>query len=391
MAVLRTAMLAGRPVPEAPAPDAPSSYIWYGCDLRSGQIVEELPFTPGGSLSMILGAYTSLQGTLALSDAPPEWERATDPGRTMLVCVRVEDYQPLWAGIVIGRKGGSSDLVELRLVSLEGYFDRRYVGDVTYTQQYGPVIAADLAWNVGRGVDVEGINISISWQNAGIRHDRTYTRDSDQTVYSQLTELMGVENGPEWTMNIRWADNGLLQGFNKQFRSAVRIGASQDFPSAVFDLPGSIIDYEYDEDYSSGRGANHIESFGEGEGASRPQAMPARDEALLAAGWPRYEYRQTFSGVSSSYVLGQHSWEALRLKATGAKIFTVSANATSGPWLLRDWILGDDVAVNIASSPRHPDGYITVARAIGWELDTIGNVITPILAEDAPGYTPDFL
>lgn len=384
---LMTTLLAGRPVPEAPAADEPSAYIWYGCDLRTGAIVEELPFVPGGTLQRIIGSYTSLNGTVALPDAPPGWKSATDPGRTMLVCVRAEDLYPIWAGIVIGRKGGISSDLQLSLVSLEGYYDRRYVIDRVDTQKNAAQIAIDLVFDAESS---EGIGITYQVFVTQGAMDRTYTRDSDQTVYSQLTEIMGVQGGCEWTIEVAWT-NSLKTSFTKIFKGGPHVGPIEVVPSAVFDLPGCITDYEYSEDFTSGRGANQVESFGDGEGPSRPQSQPARDEALLAAGWPRYEYRQTFASVTSTAVLGAHSWEALRLKATGAKIFTVSADATTAPKLGVDWVLGSDVIVEIEWSPRHPDGYGTRARAIGWELDTLANVVTPLLQEDAPAYDINFL
>jgi hypothetical protein len=47
-----------------------------------------------------------------------------------------------------------------------------------------------------------------------------------------------------------------------------------------------------------------------------------------------------------------------------------------------DWILGSYVGIDVAYSPRHPDGFSIIARAIGWELDTINGVVTPLLEEE---------
>lgn len=376
---LKRAAAVSRPVPEAPAPEAPPSYTWYGCDLRTGAIVEEVPFVPGGPLQKILGAYSALQGTIAISEAAGDWESATDPGRTMLVCVRDEDDYPVWAGIVISRAGGSDDTIGLGLVTLEGYLDRRYVSNRTETNKGGAQIALDLVFDADH---IEGIGLTYLGYTTGFFHDRVYTDVSDQTVYSQLSELMGVQNGPEWTIEIFWTDS-LKTGFTKRFRTEKTIGGGDILnPSAVFDLPGSIRDYTLTEDFTSGRGANHITYYGDGEGETRPTGDTARATDLLTAGWPRYEFRKTIAGATEETTLTGHADEALKWMASGASIFTVDANAASGPKLGVDWILGSYVGIDVTYSPRHPTGFSILARAIGWELDTLGGIVTPLLEEE---------
>jgi hypothetical protein len=66
----------------------PVELAWYGCDLKTGAIAEELrSLTPSAALSRRLGDSTGTTFSLALAGAPDEWESATDPGRTMLVAV----------------------------------------------------------------------------------------------------------------------------------------------------------------------------------------------------------------------------------------------------------------------------------------------------------------
>lgn len=379
----RMAFATTRPVPEAPAVQGPPSYTWYGCDLVTGTIVEELPFVPGGPLQRILGAYTSLEGSFAVADAVGDWQSATDQGRTMLVCVRDEDEFPLWAGIVIGRTGGSSETIDLKLVSLEGYFDRRYVTYRTDTNTSGQRIVKDIANDADSD---QGIGITYQFVDSFPHHDRTYTEDSDQTVYSQMVELMGIENGPEWTIDILWGD-ATKTFFEKRMVIDLSIGNNVDVEgltevNAVFDYPGSIREYEMVEDFSSSKAANHIEVFGDGEGPSRPAGFPARAEDLLTAGWPRYDYRRTISGATETDTLYSHAVNLLQWMQTGATIWTVSADASYAPRIGVDWALGGYVVVDIATSPRHPTGVAIIARAIGWELDTIGGVVTPLLEEE---------
>lgn len=382
--LMRMAFATTRPVPPAPIVEGPPSYTWYGCDLKTGAIVEELPFVPGGSLQRVLGAYSSLQGSFAIAEAAGDWESATDPGRTMLVCVRNEDDLPLWAGIVIGRSGGSDEVVSLSLVTLEGYFDRRYVKDHVFTARSGQDIAVGIVFDAD---SVEGIGVTYSAFSSAPYRDRTYTSESDQTVYSQLTELMGVEDGPEWTIDILWKSTHT--GFEKRLVVDLSVGNNFDIGdatvNAIFDYPGSLRSYELLEDFTSNKGANHVEIFGDGEGETRPSGTPGRAEALIAAGWPRFEYRRTIAGATDPATLTSHAAELVGWMGSGANIYTATADVSVGPKVGVDWILGSYVGLTVYRSPRHPGGLNIIARAIGWELDTVSGTVTPLLEEQDLG------
>lgn len=381
----RMAFATTRPVPTPPALEGPPSYTWYGCDLKTGNIVEEVPFVPGGPLQRVLGAYTSLQGSFAIADAAGDWESATDPGRTMLVCVRDADEYPLWAGIVISREGGSADEMNLGLVTLEGYFDRRFVKDRTSVAQTGQNIILGLAFDAD---SVEGIGITYSAISSAPLHDRTYTADSDQTTYSQMVELMGVDGGPEWTIDVYWK-TAAHTSFEKRLTSDLSIGNNFDVGqtdvNAIFDYPGSLRSYSLLEDFTSNKGANHVEIFGDGEGATRPTGTPGRDEVALAAGWPRFEFRQTIAGATNPATLTSHADALVAWMGTGANIFTATADVSVAPKIGPDWVLGSYVGMTVYTSPRHPDGFDIIVRAIGWELDTVNGTVTPLLEEQDLG------
>lgn len=371
------------PVPAAPAQShaRPTSYVWLSADVLTGRIIEELPFVPSGPMSSVLGGYTSLSGSLILPAAPRGWEGATDPGRTMLVAVREDDGMPLWGGLVLSRGGGSDSSVELGLATLESYFDRRYVADAVHTT-WASQIAFNLVYDTWNH---EGIPFQWDWTNYYPIVTRTYRRDADQTVYSALTELMRSEAGPEWTIWYRWV-GGDTTTIHNVLQIKPRIGVASSNPTAVFDLPGNVKTYRMGEDFTSGKGANHIEMFGDGEGDTRPQTTtPARAEDLLDAGWPRYEYRATRSGVKHPATLDGHAFEALAWMAAGARTYTVTADASTAPRLGRDWAIGDDVRLDVSWSPRHPDGFSIVGRAIGWEIDTGEGTVTPLLEEVQEG------
>lgn len=370
------------------------SITWLGCDLVTGQIVEELPdLSPsGGTIGALLGAYTSASLKLPIPlgghGAPPRnWLAATEPGRTMIVAVL--GSRPVWAGIPLVRKGGTDTTVDLSCVSLEGYLDRRYVGDHTWTQQdEASVIAAGLVGDA----TTEGVGLVVDAPATGTLRDRTYADRDDKTVYSALRELMGVQGGPEWTITLDWAD-ATETAISTTVRVRSRIGYASISPTAVFStgnassvlssIGASEARYTYSEDYSSGSGANHIVATSSGEGDSRPQSAPARAETLFTAGWPRYEHRfSPSSSITEQATLDAHAAAALAIMAHGAQVLTITARADAYPRLGIDWAVGDDIGYDLAGH-RHPDGITGVARAIGWDLDPQAGIVSPILL--APG------
>lgn len=364
---------------------------WLGCDLVTGRIVEELPeLRPSGSISAVLGAYTSTGFGLPIAlgghGAPPRnWEAATEPGRSMIVAVLAG--VPVWAGIVLTRRGGTEGVAQLGCVSLEGYLDRRFVGDHTFVQVDEALIAASLVDDA----NVEGIGLLVDAPPTGTLRDRTYADQDDKTVYSALRELMGVIDGPEWTIALAWSD-ATQTAVAATARIRKRIGHASATPNAVFatgtanavmsSRGASDARYEYGEDYSSGRGANHIVTTSSGEGESRPQSSPVRDEDLFAAGWPRYEHRWTPStSITDINTLDAHARQALTLMGRGARALTITARADVYPVLGTDWSIGDDIGYELTGH-RHPAGLIGVARAIGWDLNPEAGVMSPILLTD---------
>lgn len=363
---------------------------WLGCDLATGQIIEELPdLVPDGPISAMLGAYTSAAFSLPLAlgghGAPPrEWVAATEIGRAMIVAVL--SGEPVWAGIVKPRTGGTAAEARLGCVSLEGYLDSRYVGDHEWlAEDESSVIAAGL---LGDANNIEGIGFTIDAPATGMLRDRTYLDQDDKTVYSALRELMGVIDGPEWTVVLGWTD-ATKTAISKTIRVRSRIGVESTAPTSVFTTGSasavmgsagtSEALYEFTEDYSNGRGANHIVATSSGEGESRPQSAPARDEARIAAGMPRYEYRYSpGSSIADIDVLDAHAQKALAIMGSGARTVKVTARADVYPLLGRDWMLGDDIGYDLIGH-RHPAGVAGVARAIGWELDAVAGTVSPIL------------
>lgn len=357
--------------------------IWLGCDLVTGKIIEELPdLTPNGQISSVLATVTSANFSLPIplgqpGKAPLDWQSATAEGITMVVCVL--SGAPVWAGVVLVNDTGTKPTAEIACMSLEGYLDRRYVGDHTWTGvDEASVIAAGLIADA----NVEGIGFVVDAPATGTLRDRAYKDQDDKTVYATLRELMGVIDGPEWAVVLGWTD-ATQTAVKKTIQVRKRIGMAGP-PTAIFTSVGApSADYSVRRDYSSGKGANHIVAVSSGQGDSRPQSAPARN---IQPGWPRYELRYTPStSITDIGVLNAHAAQTLTTTVSGARTVTVSARADVHPILGRDWNVGDDIGYDLAGH-GHPDGLVGTARAVGWQFDPRTGIVTPILL--MPGEEP---
>jgi hypothetical protein len=353
---------------------------WYGCEVTTGEVLEELPLRPSGQLSHRVGEYNSagLILDLGLGNAPAGWVEATAPGRTMTV-LAIDDVI-VWGGMILERKGGTAGTVDLAVVECEGYLDRRYVAEHVWTGQDERVIVSGLVSDA----QPQGINFTLDIPTLGTTRDRTYLAKDDKRVYSALQELMAVQDGPEWTVLLDWTDT-TRTAVRKTFRARKRIGfafsgAVGNAPPAVFQTGGeSSAAYAYHESYADGWGANHVIATSSGEGDDRPQSAPAIDTDALDGGFPRYELRyQPSTSISNVDTLDDHAAAKLAALSRGLTAFTAAARFDAYPRLGVDWQAGDDVGMELLGH-RHPDGVVGIGRALGWTLDLQAGLIAPDL------------
>ena len=352
---------------------------WYAADLRTGIVLEELhSLTAAGALSRRLGSSTSLQADLALDGAPPAWEEATTPGRTLLVAVDRVTQAPVWPGLLLTREGGSAPTAELGMASPEAYLDRRYTGSYTDVGQDQAVIMTGL----GTALTVDAPPFTFDTQPTGTAADYSVLDGDDRTILSVWQELMGLEGGPEWTVDVAWADAAHTR-FVLPIRIRHQLGIQSVVPEPVFDFPGNTTAYSVTESYESGKGGNQVLAWGDGEGAGRLHSGVHTAQDLLDAGWPRWVHRFTpASGLTDPAALDRHAAQALAQMRTGATAWTLNATASRAPRLGTDWGLGDAIRIQVTHSPRHPSGIDVVARAYGWDLDPAADTVTPVLLQE---------
>lgn len=365
------------------------SYTWLSCEARTGLVIADLPDLSCKKVSASIGAYTTTSATLPYpgpdNTTPENWDRATQGGAAYLVLIDEETDQPVQGYLIGKRKADESDLLNLEnLASLEAYFDRRFIGDQQFTQagqnsMIGTIVASYISAGTNGGIPFRVQNLD---GNAGTPRDRKYEDISDKTVYSVLTELMGVIGGPEWTVTWESKYVGGQRFITPVLQVGARIGVDPlagQAPDAVFDMPGNLSTFEYTEDWTSQGGATDILATSTASADSRPQSTHV---VVGDPDRPTLEFRFTPStSITNTATLQGHANNQAAIIGRGVNTLALVANVEDAPRLGVDWSIGDTIGWDI-TTPRFPNGFRGSARAIGWEL-TLDDVdlITPIFAE----------
>lgn len=353
---------------------------WVSVNANNGSIIADLPtLRADGPLKQTLMRYETQTVSLPMDDAPGNWRQATRKGAVFLVALDEQDAngarRPLWGGMVTKRGRKVGDGVRMALITAEGYLDRVYVGDETYTGMAQNTMVKTLVEKYAKTGTLRGLPIRVEIIGGnGVARDRTYQDADDKTLYSVLTDLAGVIGGPEWTIRWEWVDGATL---GLVLTCGDRVGAPAPAglnPAAQFSLPGAVTDAALIEGWGDREGANDVMAVSSGTGGARPQS-PHQTNALDLR--PRFEYRWSPStSITIVDTLTGHAQRALAAMKDGSLALTITANREEAPRLGIDWGLGDDVGFDI-TAPEFPDGLTGTARAVGTEItDT---TITPLV------------
>lgn len=356
------------------------SLSWVACNAADGRVLADLPDLDISTVSVVLGAYTSTQGTLPVPTAPEGWQRATLPAGAFLVLL--DDHEdgtdpiPVWGGLVLRRTRTLGDEVDLSVASIEAYLDRRYVRDRTFSATSQTQIVRLLVEEFATSFPIR-VQVTASTTT----RDRTYADTSDKTLLSILTELSGVIGGPEWTVG--WEHQTSPERYTPVLYVADRIGSSPAAgmgPAATFEAPGPVTEAQLVEDYGAGKGATDVMAVSTGSVDERPQSP---HQTASTTERPPVEYRFTPStSITQVSTLTAHAQAALAQMVDGAQALTLSAVVDDAPRLGAEWFIGDDIGYAI-TAPAFPDGLSGSARCIGWSIDlTEPATVTPILATE---------
>lgn len=364
---------------------------WHSFDLVSGRRGPRVEVDALGSVQRIIGepCTTALNVKVLKADGitpQPDWEPATRPGLTMLVAIdeTEDDEDILWGGMTLRRVRTAAASAGLSVTTLEHYLARRFTGDFERINVDASTMAADVA----AVANVDGIGLTIVSTPTGTTLSGRYLDYQDASVASVIDELMGLEGGVEYTVDLSWADaNHTLLA--KTLTIGPRIGTAG--AASQWTMPGCLVDFEYVEDFGPDKGANDVTSISSGEGDARP-SVRATDETLIGSvGWPRYERRfQPAPSITTDSTLGSYAANELERTRLGLSQLSIVAQLDAAPRLGSDWWLGDDIntAITAPSFPEilTPDGarvpgYTQRLRTVGYTIDLAARKMTPLTRE----------
>ena len=360
---------------------------WLAINANDGSPIADLPgLLVDGALKRTIGRAETQTATLPLSPghiptqglhagatfrgAPPNWRQATRPKAVFLVALD-EDEVPVWGGMVTERQTSHGVGVDLALETAEGYFQDRYVGDITYTNLPQNTIVKDLIQRYGMTYGLPFRVVELPGPNP--LRTRTYLDQDDKTLGAVLEELSGIIGGPEWTVGWEWFGSSL----RPVFYVGARVGAAAPSglgPAAQFYLPGSVQDATLVESYKRGEGANDVMASSSGAGDARPQSPRQINAGDLR---PRIEFRWSpSSSITEIDTLTSHAQRALAAMKDGTVAIAITATRKNGPKLGSVWDLGDDIGFDL-TGPAWPDGITGTARVLG--IEVTNTTVTPIL------------
>ena len=370
---------------------------WIAFQIATGDVIADIASMgyPQSALRKDIGQYNTNQISMYLDGAPPNWLRATRPGAAGLACYDDEsmtnssappDLQ--WGGFIVSRvRSLKSGTVDLSLATLDAYFDRRIVGDRSFSQTGQNDIAQTLVFNFAGDLGrYPGVPFQYECEDGedvpGFLRDRTYLDADNATLYTRLQQLAGVDQGIEWTVDLTW-DEATQSKIYPLFRYGTRIGVSPQQgrrPNAVFD-GGTVTDATYTESYADGDGANVVQTYSSGQADVAPVSLPSFAPYNLR---PSFEYRfQPSSSITDVALLQSYADRAASFLGEGQNSLTLTCAITEQTRYGNLWRAGDDVEAALDPSVQFPGGVDVVARAVAYEVDPQAGTISPILATDA--------
>lgn len=364
---------------------------WVACSAKTGVVITDLPDIVVGDIESVMMGYATTQATLpvayraGLSDAQKVAHsetllEATEPGAVYLVLL--EDSVPTWGALVARRQSNQGDSWTLALGTVETYFRRRFVGDLEYTNEDQCAIVEALATLYA----ADEIPLTVAAAASSRLRDRNYLDKLDKSLLSILSELAGVENGPEWAITWQTCDVDGQTAYCPVLVVADRLGSEPApglDPAITWDMPGSFATFEFSEDYSDGSGANDVMAVSSAAAEIRPQS----EHVVTVDTRPKFEMRFTPStSITQTETLNEHAERKSAQVANGTR--TLQMTLKPGAAGIRpgiDYQLGDTIGFVIGGPgvflPTFPHGMSGRGRVTSWKRAFNPPSVTPTLTE----------
>lgn len=363
------------------------TYTYLFCDLLTDGVLAELPMADV-TYSTELNGIGVLRGTVPYADEtlPLDPETATTPNRCVVYVDR--DGVIVWGGIIWTRQPATGGK-EIQASEFLSYYQHRYVKQ-TLSTDTSLLIDADfipdgqrlypdqkfIVWSLLTYAHAQGSGSSIGIDTGpvsanadGVTRTVTYFGFERPEIYKAISELAASEDGFDFTIECGWNPSANNQPPTRYRRARTwfpRRGRTADTSGLVFAKGGtgaSILDYDWPENGTAL--ATEVSALGDGTGEAKVTTT-ARDEDLLASGWPLLEAVTTYDGVVDTAQLQglANSELTARSRSQTQPKFTVSADTDPA---FGSYSVGDEALFVIDPEPQSPTGRSGVLRIVSIE------------------------
>lgn len=309
--------------------------------------------------TVALNGAGSFQGEVKLSDSrvrAADVMDATTPVRTALYVDR--DGVLVWGGIIWTRKYDSTKLtVEFGGAEFWSYFSRRYItAGISHSDEDQLSICSSLL-TVAQAAASGNIGVAVNpaGTTSPVLRDLVVYGYEFKEVADAITDFATLDDGFDFAIDVAYDTNGnpaksWNPGYPHRGRTVAQTGH-------VFEYPGNIIDYTWNEDGQAQSTSLYVVGAGEGDDMAQSNVQ-APD--MLQAGYPLVEGQIPVKDTTDPVVLASRAQaEAAALKAA-VTIPTIDVRADMDP-VLGSYIVGDDVRLRI-TDPRFPNTLDTFMR-----------------------------
>ena len=290
--------------------------------------------------------------------------QATQPSRTAIWIDR--NGVLVWGGILWTRTYDSTtETLKLAGQDFGSYFQHSYI---VATQAFAGVdellIAKDLLQYLqGKTGGNIGVQYMTPYPNSGITRTQTYNGYEFREGYQTILELSQLDSGFDFGFDANYVGGVPTITFNPSYPHR---GYTQAQAVEVFELPGRIIDYTYEEDGT--RMATTAYATGQGYGTSVLQASAS----TTPSGYPLLEMVDSYKSQNTqAEVTARATADAA---AFGAPVALYDLTLLGGDFI-GSAITGDDVRVRITDK-RFNKGVNADGSLIGPGLDAFVRVVS---------------
>lgn len=386
-------------------------YTYIFCDLLTNTILSVIPMTKVTFTNELNGAGT-FTGEINLSDRRVQALNplaATIPGRTALYIDR--NGVLVWGGIIWQRRysslgqNSSGDPGTLLVTGQEfwSYFTRLLCNAGAFISGQDQIATAAALLGTGTS-SVSGFTYTGAQSNAvsniGVAIGGVASSGVSRTTwhygyelkpYSEMiTDMTTADSGFDFGIDVAWSGTTPTKTMNLAYP---RRGRPASGTGLVFSMPGSITDFDYDEDAT--KQATVLFVLGAGEGSAM-QSTVQQAADLLGAGWPRLDAQISFKDNYVTGDLGLTSQAALVARARAESAALKSTITLPSLYVRADrdpqlgsYITGDSITIVIPPTVA-PPGAIVPLSATAYESSTVFDTQTVAGLDGSPRFPQGF-